>query len=289
MLNKADWRERKGLRQQIWIQTEFAIRNEYYLIDKEDDENLTKVNIKDQLYHSREQPRNVVYDTTHFITLLKFKKICTNTEVGVWKMDSIDAAEVLLKKGRNPVVLNLANQRRPGGGYQNGAAAQEESLFRRTNLYEFLDREERFYYPISTEGGIYSRNVLVIRESEATGYAFSANPFYLSFIAQAAYNKPPIENNMLIQEYAEGTENKIRSILKIGLNHGHDSFVLGAFGCGAFENPPRHIAEIFKKVISEFDGHFIEIVFAIIEDANSTKNSSIGNFAVFEDVLKKKK
>lgn len=31
-------------------------------------------------------------------------------------------------------------------------------------------------------------------------------------------------------------------------HHGHDSVVLGAFGCGAFANPPKHMAEIFLRV-----------------------------------------
>jgi len=62
--------------------------------------------------------------------------------------------------------------------------------------------------------------------------------------------------------------------------------VLGAFGCGAFANPPKHVAEIFRKVIKEFDGYFAEIVFAILDDANGAKLSVAGNFSVFAETLK---
>jgi uncharacterized protein (TIGR02452 family) len=47
---------------------------------------------------------------------------------------------------------------------------------------------------------------------------------------------------------------------------GHDSVVLSAFGCGAFMNPPSHIAELFHDVIEEnqYRHKFAYIGFAII-------------------------
>lgn len=45
------------------------------------------------------------------------------------------------------------------------------------------------------------------------------------------------------------TLSKMRTIFRIGLYHGHDALVLGAFGCGAFKNPPSQIAGLFKKVM----------------------------------------
>ena len=43
----------------------------------------------------------------------------------------------------------------------------------------------------------------------------------------------------------------MRTIFRIGLLHHHDSLVLGAFGCGAFRNPPAHIARLFHEVMEE--------------------------------------
>jgi uncharacterized protein (TIGR02452 family) len=81
---------------------------------------------------------------------------------------------------------------------------------------------------------------------------------------------------------------KIRTILRIALAHGHDSLVLGAFGCGAFRNPPKHMAELFKAVFAEdeFINRFRKIVFAIVEDHNSRReHNPEGNLKPFMEVF----
>jgi uncharacterized protein (TIGR02452 family) len=80
----------------------------------------------------------------------------------------------------------------------------------------------------------------------------------------------------------------MRTILRIGLQHNHDSLVLGALGCGAFRNPPRDIAELFRIVINEpeFKNKFKLIVFAIIDDHNSRKSHNRdGNILPFKEVF----
>ena len=47
------------------------------------------------------------------------------------------------------------------------------------------------------------------------------------------------------------TRNKIRTVFRLGLTYGNDALVLGAFGCGAFKNPPAEIANVFHEVMEE--------------------------------------
>lgn len=127
---------------------------------------------------------------------------------------------------------------------------------------------------------------MVFRESEEKGYGFMAEPVPMAFIAVAAYSGPQLiptggQSFKLSPKFADKTKQKIRAILGIGLAHGHDSLVLrycyprtrteslmvlllSAFGCGAYGNPPAHMAELFKEMIVEFDGCFKKITFAIL-------------------------
>jgi len=145
-----------------------------------------------------------------------------------------------------------------------GAGAQEESLFRRTNYHEFLDGEEKDYlYPLPEVGGVYSSNVLVFRSNEEKGYRF-IRPIFLSFIAATAIKNPNVIHGHYSPEHALLMKKKIGAILSIALHHGHDSIVLGAFGCGSYQNPPQAVAEAIREVLSYFAGQFHTVTFAIL-------------------------
>lgn len=180
-----------------------------------------------------------------------------------------------------------------GGGYLSGAGAQEENLFRRTNYVQHLaDPEKKFdpsrewKYRIPEFSCIYSKNVFIIRASEAEGYKFLANPVPMSFLALPAYPNPTLtkDKKKLIPLIAENTKRKIRCLLSAGLYYGHDSLVLSALGCGAFRNPASHMAQLFKDVLSEgrFANRYKHISFAILDDHNARGD---GNFKPFLEVF----
>jgi len=212
-----------------------------------------------------------------------------DTKFSVINADCIEAAELLLHAGLKPCVLNMASRQNPGGGVLNGAGAQEENLFRRTNLfmslYQYIQYADEYgikksdhSYPLNRDtGGIYSENITIFRASEKNGYRLLNRPFKISFVSVPAINRPELVKMdglyYIADTLVEPTKEKMRTILRIAGKYGHDGLVLGAFGCGAFENPPNHIAKLFKDVFSEkeFLGFFKHIVFAIFEDHNSAK------------------
>lgn len=221
------------------------------------------------------------------------------TIVEVQNIDCLYAGVQLKEQGYNPAVLNMASRRNPGGGVTTGAGAQEETLFRRTNLfrslYQFAPYAEQYgikpshhQYPLDRNyGGVYTPNAIYFRESEQKGYALLEKPVCLSFITVAGMNRPDLTDyGMIADHHVEPIKNKIRTIFRIGLIHGHDSLVLGALGCGAFRNPPRHVARLFHEVMDEpeFKDKYRRVIFAILDDHNAhQKHNPVGNFRPFAE------
>lgn len=233
------------------------------------------------------------------IHMVDFPQCDETTIVEVQNIDCLYAGVQLKEQGYNPAVLNMASRRNPGGGVTTGAGAQEETLFRRTNLfrslYQFAPYAEQYgikpshhQYPLDRNyGGVYTPNAIYFRESEQKGYALLEKPVCLSFITVAGMNRPDLTDyGMIADHHVEPIKNKIRTIFRIGLIHGHDSLVLGALGCGAFRNPPRHVARLFHEVMDEpeFKDKYRRVIFAILDDHNAhQKHNPVGNFRPFAE------
>lgn len=230
----------------------------------------------------------------------------SNPKVYVQNIDTFEKAKEL---GPGCAVLNMASSKRPGGGVETGSRAQEEDLCRRSNLIQslFMYSPEKwdeyfsegydfpkkyntlgFTYPISVYGGIYSPGVCVYKEAKT--YKYLREPFFCSVISVAGVVRPDIDKTSgeMLGKYVPVVKGKIRTILRIALDNNHTKLVLGALGCGAFKNPPAHVARLFKEVLgeAEFSGAFEEICFAILDDNNSGRDHNpSGNLKPFADVF----
>jgi uncharacterized protein (TIGR02452 family) len=216
--------------------------------------------------------------------------INNKTRFNVIEADCVEVAGLLKNAGYNVCLLNMANRQNPGGGVLGGAGAQEENIFRRSNLfqslYQFVEYSNQYdvernldnSYPLDrNSGGIYSKSVTVFRGSEKNGYCFLQNPFKISVVSVPAINSPQLDfingQYYITKELIEPSKEKIRTILRICGQFNHDCLILSAFGCGAFRNPPKHMAKLFKEVFNEleFQNRFKIVVFAILDNHNSWK------------------
>lgn len=172
-------------------------------------------------------------------------------------------------EGKSDVVaLNFANATNEGGGFLTGSVAQEEDLCRCSGLYPCLKSQPKFYADnlangnqLYTDGIIYSPKVPFIRNSY--GY-FIPNPFELSIItapapclrAMNAEDIPPYIDDVILQRAIK--------ILQVAEAHGHRTIILGAWGCGAFGNDPKLVAEAFMYALGVVPT-FERVVFAVYD------------------------
>lgn len=225
-------------------------------------------------------------------------------DVRVVNMDCLECAASYIS-GKRPLVLNMASYHTPGGGVLKGSSAQEEELFRRTNLFTALYPYHKKYadmfdikcrenmYPLdafSDFGCIYTQSVTVFKGKESEGYKLLGyDQFKIDVITIPAIRLPSIKpDGTLSERDRQITKNKIEQIFNVGANHENDILILSAFGCGAYGNPPSEIATLFKEVIEseKYYGVFDTIVFAILDDKNAFKeHNKEGNFKVFNDIL----
>lgn len=221
----------------------------------------------------------------------KYNKINNKATIFIINDDCLDTGLKLAELGYCPVVLNMANAYVPGGGYKLGCSTQEEQLFRRTNLHMCLDYQKKEMYPIPKYGTIYTKNAIVIKDNDAKNYEFLNEIRLMSFIASAAHVCRPHDivsfygKKTLRGVVEQDTLQKMHAIFRTGILMNHDSIILSAYGCGAFGNPSNHIAELFKKIIPEYDKYYKFIIFAILDDSNAFKNNEKGNLANFTEIF----
>lgn len=275
---------KRAMRLLVQMQTLQALINaSYYLpeVEAEAQPPPRKVRMKP---NSLTQPAfdSVKYDSDHKFASLDLPSPNLPTTVYVVAGDCLEVAlrppfQQTTKPKKEPLVLDMASMSLPGGGWKSGSAAQEENLHRRTNIVHCLEDPYRvnelraWDYPIPQYGGLYLPGITVFRGAEASGYPFLEHPQTVSIVAAAALKQPPTEERLgeevLDKKLARDTLRKIEAILAIAVENGHDFLVLGAFGCGAYANPPAHISRLFKEALSgpRFAGRFAHVVFAIID------------------------
>lgn len=182
---------------------------------------------------------------------------------------TMTTARRLVDAGHRTLALNFANGVVPGGGFLHGARAQEETLCRSSALFATLDGDAMYAAhrsrgdQASSDWAILSPDVPFFRADDGSPLD---GPWPLSVLTCAA----PVARRARGDGYdlvaADQLRARIQRVLAIAEAYRFDSLVLGAWGCGAFENDPARTARDFRDALAgPFLGVFREVIFAIAD------------------------
>lgn len=188
---------------------------------------------------------------------------------------SLTAGQRLAGSGGGPVaVLNFASARNPGGGYLNGAQAQEEALCRGSALYTCVREVPEFYAahraepsPFYSDRVILSPGVPVFRDDRGS---LLEVPYEAGFLTAAAPNAGVIARQRPAEAGRVPAALAVRAerVLEVAAAGGYRQLVLGAWGCGVFRNEPADVARAFAAQLlgtGRFADRFGRVVFAVLD------------------------
>ena len=204
----------------------------------------------------------------------------------VTKNRSFQAAEAYAGAGKKTCVLNFASASNPGGGVTRGAGAQEECLCRVSTLYLCLNDPgmwDAFYQPhrmarnpLHNDDIIYTPDVVVFKTDTPFPKLRKEQEWFMVDILTCAapnlrenssnrYNPHDGDHAVRISnsELQELHEHRLERILDVAEAKGAQVLILGAFGCGAFRNPPETVARAAKAVLPGYIRKFDTIEFAV--------------------------
>lgn len=166
-------------------------------------------------------------------------------------------------------ILNFASYRHAGGGFWNGAMAQEEALCHSSFLYNVL-REFPEYYEWNEahyNRGLYMNRALYSEDI----FFFDKNiksPVKADVITCAAPNRSTMlrDGRFSERENENALRERICFIRDICDEKEVEILIAGAYGCGVFAQKPDRVARIFREVFN--DTKVRQVIFAVPPDRN---------------------
>jgi len=177
--------------------------------------------------------------------------------------------------------LNFASAKNPGGGFLNGAQAQEEALARASGLYECLISVPSYYEQNRSNSSclyldlvIASPDVPFFRTDEGE---LIDKPLLATVITAPAPNAGAVLANEpeRTSEIQPTLYRRAQLVLQAAVLSGVSNLVLGAWGCGVFRNDPNMVANAFARLLKTgglYSRSFDEVVFAIFDPQQTGDN-----------------
>lgn len=203
------------------------------------------------------------------------------------RLNSLEAA--FKYKNEKIALLNFASGTHPGGDVLKGSLSQEEFLCRNSTLYICLNDEKGYFYEefynyhkeigfMNSDRIIYSKDIIVFKNNDVL---LNKNDWYkIDVLSCSAPNLK--NNNILDSELLNIMKSRIKNIFEVAIDNNIDILVLGAFGCGSYNNNQNIVANAFKLNLDLYKCYFKKIIFAI-PDIDFSESA---NYKIFYNILK---
>lgn len=216
-------------------------------------------------------------------------------QISVTRDRSYQAAMRLAKvnPGKKIAVMNFANAFHAGGGVTRGASAQEECLCRCSTLYPLLYRKSlrdsyyKHHHDLNTarasDSLIYTEGVVICKTDDNHPKRMTQEEWVKVDVITIAAPDLRSKSNMYAAIVGNGTYmnnaelfgyhvKRAMHMLTVAASKGADILVLGAFGCGAFQNDPAVVAKAYKIALEEFPKVFDKVEFAVYCSPKDQRN-----------------
>jgi len=243
--------------------------------------------------HDLDQKEDELTNTEQLTTTITIKN---GYNVDLCKADCLKTVKHFTKKnGAIYALLNMANKEFIGSHYETGYIDQEETIWNRTSCHfsvknsdrkqdDFTKYNEELSQLIDCNDSIKSDEVYLdmnwprtcILKSDKT-YLSQENYFPFWELRSAAQQL--VDDKDYTDKEHQITYKKINAQFNTLKKNGVKHVVLGAFGCGKFNNYAPAVAQIYRNLIIKYHKYFKHIVFAITPDTNKK------NEVIFKKVL----
>lgn len=246
------------------------LKDGYYIIDEK------RIDIS--AIHKKSVEESVIISPEEGEVLIEKNKNSLNNNAAKIKILNVPTVKAVLdlvsENFKDIGVLNFASAKNPGGGFLNGALAQEESIAVGSGLYDTQIKNEKYYLEnrncktmMYTDYMIYSPEVVFIRDESLN---LLENPVTANIITAPAVNYGQVILKKEDTELAKKVMKiRMRKVLALFVEKKNKNLILGAYGCGVFRNDPNLITDYWKELLYEenYVSYFDNIIFAVFDNS----------------------
>lgn len=206
-------------------------------------------------YHSSERGRYYAVNEDSFTAAQELMESKRYKNELYW----YQSGQLLSADPNRVLVLNFANPVHPGGSVRQGGQGQEKDLCRKSTLLASLESPEAapFYAahqasgsPLASDAMILSPGVEIFRDKN--GVLLDDEQTMVVSVLSCAAPRVNAGVRPSEQELEQLLYNRIMGMLHVAAACRYHYLVLGAWGCGAFGNDPKQVAQLFFRAFKEF-------------------------------------